>query len=367
MESLGEDQPAGGLVVGVPPADRLERARRGRIPVREVLRWDGRPGRRLAREQYASSWLLVHWLVHARPDAFGELDRRLRAGEPPEAAWAAALPEHDPRLPRGPEALDAILARYVESELETTRRAVSVPPSVGYRERPIPAGEVHAIRLALWNQGPAKPEAALRAEIAETLAEAPAHPLALQLRADFPGEDPERLARTAVAAHPDDPRAWTFLGLALGGEWARPRAAAGEPGRPPAPGESARVAEREAAYRRAAALAPENPAAAHNLASELAAQGRPGEALPIARRAVELAPWSPPLLATLASVLSDLGRCAEALPLQERALDAWPEGAPEAGRRALEARRDAYVAQCARQPGADPAAAGGPRAGSADR
>jgi tetratricopeptide (TPR) repeat protein len=349
LESLGDDQPGGALVVGAPPPDRLERARRGRVPVRELLAWDGRPGRRQAREWYASSWLLVHWLVHARADAFAELDRRLRAGEAPDAAWAAALPEHDPRLPSGPEALDGILARYVAGDLESTRRTVAVPLSVGYREQPMPSAEVHAIRLALWSQGPRKREASLRAEIDEALAEAPAHPVALQLRAGFPGEDAEGLAREAVAAHPDDPRAWTFLGLALGERTAR-SGGAGEPAAPPpTPREAARAAEREDAYRRAADLAPDNPAALHNLATELDAQGRPGEALPIARRAVELAPWSPPLLASLAAVLSELGRCDEALPLQERALDAWPEGGPEDGRRALEDRRDAYRAQCARQ------------------
>jgi len=264
-------------------------------------------------------------------------------------AWAAALPEHDPRLPRGPESLDAILARYVHGNLETTRRPVAVPPSIGYREQPIPSSEVHAIRLALWNQGPARREAALRAEIDETLAEAPAHPLALHLLAGFPGQDPERLARAAVAAHPGDPRAWTFLGLALGGAFTeRPGGRADEPAPPVPPAEAARAAEREDAFRRAAALAPENPAAVHNLATEIAAQGRPGEALPVARRAAGLAPWSPPILASLAAVLSELGRCAEALPLQERALDAWPEGAPEAGRLALEERRERYRAQCAK-------------------
>jgi cytochrome c-type biogenesis protein CcmH/NrfG len=187
---------------------------------------------------------------------------------------------------------------------------------------------VHAIRLALWGYGPAKPAEALRAEIDETLAEAPAHPLALQLLATFPGEDPVRLARSSIAAHPDDGRAWTFLGLALqGGLLAK---------------------EREGAYRRAVELGPDNPAALHDLATELAAQGRPGEALPVARRAARLAPWSPPLLAGYAAILSELGRCADALPVVARALDVLPDRAPEVSRRELEAKRAAYAAQCAR-------------------
>jgi len=329
MESLGDDPAQGALVVGDPPRERLERARQARRTVRELLAWDGRAGdREGSLEYYASSWLLVHWLVHSRPDAFAGLQRRFAEAEAPDAAWRAVLPEYDPGRPGGPERLDALLAQHARSRIEVVHRTVEVPPSVGYFENALPPAEVHAIRLALWSHGPEKPAAALRAEIDEALSEAPAHPVALQLLATFEGEDPVRLARASTAAHPEDARAWTFLGLALeGGKVA---------------------AEREAAYRRALELAPENPAALHNLATELDAQGRPGEALPIARRAARLAPWSPPLLAGYAAILSELGRCAEAIPVLARALDVLPEQSPEASRRDLETKRDAYTAQCAR-------------------
>ncbi|WP_248357204.1 hypothetical protein [Anaeromyxobacter oryzae] len=327
MESLGDDAPGSAAVtVGAPPPARLDRARTRPVPVRELLAWDGGPGLRPALDYYAASWVLVHWLAHRRPAAFAELQRRLAAGAEPAAAWRAALPEHDPDVPGALEALDDVLAEYVRAPIETQRRMVEVPIAVGYFERPVPPAEIHAIRLVLWQHGPDKGRAALEREVAEALGEDAAHPIALQFRAALDGTDPAPLARAAVAAHPDDPRAWTFLATAL-----------------PSPDDAA---AREAAYRRAAELAPRNAAAVHNLAAELLAQGRSGEALPHARRAVKLAPWSPPVLAAYAAVLSDLGQCAAALAAQRRAMEALPERASAESRAELAAGLGAYKAQC---------------------
>ncbi|WP_242354992.1 MULTISPECIES: hypothetical protein [unclassified Anaeromyxobacter] len=338
MESLGVDVPGGVLELGAPPAARLARARRAPVPARSLLAWDGTAGERDVLDWYAASWLLVHYLASARPDAFTELQRRLAAGEPPDAAWRAAFPEHDPARPGGLEALDAALAAHARGRLEAQTRELAVPVAIGYFEQRIPSPEVHAIRLALWQHGPAKRLDALRAEVEETLTEDPAHPIALQYRAALWREDPVRLARSAVEAHPLDPRAWTFLAISLAGP--------------------AAAAEREDAFRRASELAPANAAALHNLAAELLAQGRSGEALPVARRAVQLAPWSPPILAGYAAVLSDLGQCAAAMPVQQRAIDALPERAPALARRALAGKLDAYAQQCRVASGAPPTAAG---------
>ncbi len=326
MESLGADVPGGALALGAPPEARVARARRSPVPAGALLAWDGTAGDRDVLDWYAASWLLVHYLGSARAEAFAGLQRRLAAGEPPEAAWRAAFPEHDPARPGALEALDAALAAHARGPLEAEVREVAVPAAVGYFEQRVPSPEVHAIRLALWQHGPEKRIDALRAEVEETLAEDPAHPIALQYRAALWGEDPVRLARSAVETHPLDPRAWTFLAISLAGP--------------------AGAAEREEAFRRAAELAPANAAALHNLASELLAQGRSGEALPVARQAVRLAPWSPPILAGFAAVLSDLGQCAAAVPVQRRAIDALPERAPALARRAFEGKLDAYAQQC---------------------
>lgn len=325
LESLGEDRPGRPFRVGAPPPGRLERARAGKVRVRALLDWDGSAAGPDALDRYAASWLLVHWLIHRAPAAFDELQRRLADGASPEEAWRAALPAYDLDA-GGPEALDGVLAAHARGPLEGDRRELPVPAVVGLHEQAVPAAEVHAIRLALWSHGPPRPRAALEGEVREALEESPDHPVALQVLAGLRGGDPLPLARRAAAAHPDDPRAWTFLAGALRGP--------------------AAAAEREGAYRRAAALAPENPAALHNLAQELLGAGRSGEALPIARRAAQLAPWSPPLLAGYAAVLSDLGRCDEALAAQQRALDALPERAGADARRELQAGLERYAAQC---------------------
>lgn len=326
LESLGEDEPGRRVQVGAPPPARLARARRARVPVRTLLAWDGSPQGGDLLDRYAGSWLLVHWLVHRQPGAFAELQRRFAEGEAPDEAWRAALPDWDPSSGQSLEALDRLLAAYARGPVESERRELAVPAAAGHREQAVPAAEVHALRLALWNHGPARPRALLAAEVREALDESPDHPVALQALAGLQGGDPLPLARRAAAAHPDDPRAFTFLAGALRGDGARE--------------------EREAAYRRAATLAPGNPAALHNLAQELLDLGRSGEALPIARQAAQLAPWSPPLLAGYAAVLSDLGRCGEAQALQQRALDALPERADAATRRELLAGLERYAAQC---------------------
>jgi tetratricopeptide (TPR) repeat protein len=328
MESLGDDAPTGELVVGAPPPERLSRVRRAPVPVRELLRWDGTaPSRDASLARYASSWLLVHWLTHERPVALAALGARLAEGDAPADAWRVALPDCDPDLPGALERLDAELARYARGELAIRRQTVEVPAAVGYFESPVPAAEVHAIRLALWGIGPSKGKPQLRAEVQDALGDDPGHPIALRYKAALDGFGALRLARGSVAAHPDDPRAWTFLAEALEG-W-------------PGTGD-----EREAAYRRAAELAPENPATLFNLAIQLLASGRSGEALPHARRAAELAPWSPPILAGYAAVLSDLGQCAAAIAVQQHASDALPETATGEARRAFAEQLDGYAHQC---------------------
>lgn len=138
--------------------------------------------------------------------------------------------------------------------------------------------------------------------------------------------DPLPYARRAVAGHPNDARAYTFLAEALRGP--------------------DRAAEREAAYRHAAELVPKNAAALHNLAEDLLASGKPAEALPVARQAALLAPWSPPVLAGYAASLAKLGQCSEAVAVQQRAIEAVPDrGTPE-DRRMLQLKLAQYAEKC---------------------
>ena len=338
MEALGEDDPRDDMLhLGGIPTMRLARAREGLVPVRELLAWEQDPGRRLTLEYYATSWVLVHWLMQRRPEALAEIERRLAAGEDPLDAWSAALPDYRPDHGTALEGLDLVLTQYVVYQIVGLSKEVPVPPAVGYFERPMPADEVHALHLTLWNNGPDRGRAALQAEVDEALSEAPDHPIALSVKALVLKEgDAEELARRSVESYPGDPRAWIFLGQAL------------------PPGE-----ERVHAFRKAVEYASENPAALITLANELVDAGRSGEALPWARKAVKLAPWSPPLLATYARVLSDLGQCALAIPHQLRAVEALPESTGTSERAGYLEKLAVYRAQCRR--GGAPSVADVPR------
>jgi len=326
MESIDFDSSGSRVTVGAPVQDRLKRARKAKVPVSEVLAWEGGPGARPVLDYYSASWLLVHWLVHTRPGAFAQYADGLASGSTPEAAWRAALPAFDPDRPETLEALDAELAEYARAEMHRHRLHGEPRTVVAYFEKPMPPAEVHAVRLEIWQFGSEPNPKGLRAEVEEALLEDPAHPIALEYLAALERADPLPYARRAVRGHPNDARAQTFLAEALDGP--------------------VLAAEREAALRRAAEIAPRNAAALHNLAEALLQNGKASEALPVARKAAQLAPWSPPVLAGYAAVLASLGQCAEAIPVQQRAIDAVPDRGTASERRALVRKLDVYESQC---------------------
>jgi tetratricopeptide (TPR) repeat protein len=340
MESLGEQRLERTLVVGVPPRGRLATARERLVEMRDLLRWESGGPTSPGAEYYAAAWLLVHYLVHQRPAAFAALLDRLSRGEALRAAWNAALPEYD--LDRPLASLDHALSLWLQVTMADppiaglepryslrgrplALRTIHVAAQVHPSEQAIPPVEVHALRIALSAYGPGT-TAALRAEVAEALREDPAHPIALAAHARIEGVEPLPLARSSVRAHPDDPRAWTFLAQSLKG--------------------SGVAAERESAYRRALGLAPDNAAALHNLGAELLEQGRSGEALPLVRRAARLAPWSAVVLDRYAAALADLGRCHDAARAQRQALDVLREPAAVRVRDEMQARLAEYQRLC---------------------
>src|SRR4029077_11740617 len=80
--------------------------RLARTPTRELLTAESAE-RRV--EVYASAWLLVHYLVSARSDAFVKLQEGFVRGLGQDAAWAAAFPD----LPV--DRLDQVLQSYLEA------------------------------------------------------------------------------------------------------------------------------------------------------------------------------------------------------------------------------------------------------------
>jgi tetratricopeptide (TPR) repeat protein len=284
-----------------------------RVTVRDLLAWDGRAhdGR-----WHNGSAVLVNYLVQREPERLDEFRSLLAAAEAPALAWRTVFPEWDPSVANGPEALDALLLEHARAH---TRPGRVVAPDIGEVEkvaRLLRPAEVHSVRLALplhaRGRTVAAAQAALRAEAEEALDEDAAHTIALQVLAALDKLDPLPLARRAVEAHPDDVRAWLWLGAAQQGR---------------VPDE-----ERLETFRRAVEIAPASAMAANNLAWGLLQAGNAADALPHAERAIRLAPGDPMALDTYAGVLEARGACQEALGAADRALELVPEWATEAQR-----------------------------------
>jgi tetratricopeptide (TPR) repeat protein len=285
-------------------------ARPKRISARQLFSWDGSVAPGVLAPYYDAAWLLVHYLVNEHPEALSAFEARLAGAEDPDEAFVAAFPQWNPAVPGALDLLDGELDGWARNgRLDAKPVHVESHPSIVVQ--PLDPAEVHAIRLLLWAGGNPREgdEALQRAELDEGLAEDPAHPVLLRQLATRDGLDPLPLARLSVKGRPGDSRSWTFLAENL-------------------PPEA--VAEREAALRRAAELAPRNPLALAALAEMLLEAGRSGEALPPARQAVQLGPFSSDVLDTYAAVVADLGNCPQAMLASRRALDVFPEdGLPE--------------------------------------
>ncbi len=286
---------------------------------KDLLTWD-RPDRDQDARRYASSWLLVRTLLAERPEAFASYQRRLQAGEAASAAWNRSFPEWSLESPDGLQALDRILAERARNLRSPSREVrATVEPKVEVRV--LSAAEVHTMRLDLpraW-----KP-ADLQAELDAALREDPNHVRALTFMARHRSAGRLALARRAVEAHPEDPDAWSLLADVL------PASA---------------VEEREAALRKALALAPHRADLQAQLAGDLV-RDRPQDAARAADRAIEIAPWSPYARTMRARALSALGRCEEATAEQQRALDLDHVELTERERREIAQFRERFERHC---------------------
>jgi hypothetical protein len=204
-----ETRPTVGKITG----SRIAGARRRHVDARELLAWDGS-----ATDSGFHDWsaVLVQYLLSQESAGFVELQRRFARAQDPGAAWREVFPQWDPDRPGAIERLDAILRDHVQNG-RWTARVVDPKISAESSERPLAAGEVHAIRLALA-RGEGASEALLKeahrsliGEIDEALAEDPAHPLALRARTELDGGDARPVARRAAERNPGDVRAWLWL------------------------------------------------------------------------------------------------------------------------------------------------------------
>jgi Tfp pilus assembly protein PilF len=169
------------------------------------------------------SWLLVHYLINKRPEAFVRLQTELLSLKSPSQAWSTALPD----LP--PSKLDDALDQYRSGRYQTQSRRVRVPaPAIVVRT--MTDAEAHAVRAEMFETGAAPgvvpDSAAAQKEIGEALEADPSNVEALALRFFwFPPvgrpRDRASLAERAVSAHPDEWLAWLMVAVDAADERAK--------------------------------------------------------------------------------------------------------------------------------------------------
>lgn len=149
MEGVGEVSDGELVAVGAPPARRLAAARRDRASVASVLSARGH----LDPDQYATSWLLVHYLLAQHRDRFVAYEMRLAAGQEPAAAWREAFPEWDPASVASVEALERSLVRYVRDDGRYAEMRFPARGDGAHRVSTMSATEVAELcrRLPRWS------------------------------------------------------------------------------------------------------------------------------------------------------------------------------------------------------------------------
>jgi hypothetical protein len=222
FETLAYDRGGGEVLIGLPQTSHLAllASRPGPMKLRETL--DGSLKDDDSQLFYATSWLLVHYLINRQRATFSGYMRALDAGMPAAEAWHRWLPD------LSPEVLQAELSGYARGghHLVLSRRFQA--PSVSVQEQPLPDADVHALRALLYLRSggdriePAR-RARARAEIAEALRADPHHVLALAARTFTLDEPIDRATARALAErHPDSWLAWAVLYRASGGEFLDP-------------------------------------------------------------------------------------------------------------------------------------------------
>jgi tetratricopeptide (TPR) repeat protein len=240
---------------------------------------------------YASSWLLVHYLMSERGPAFSEFQAALARGEEPARAWSATFPDLTP------EQLDTLLLDYWrKGAYASYSLGVETTPTVS-RERVMTDADVYALRAVLHGSCalcPPNARAQARKEIELALRTDPQHVRAGVARLLFltPKEQAVAAARQFVAYHPEHWLGWLMLALTQFRDGAL------------VPSEEGR-----AAAQRVAALAPTQPYAFMLLALLALESNQPDDALRYSERALRLQPTNLRMLAARALVLKKLGRC----------------------------------------------------------
>jgi Tfp pilus assembly protein PilF len=292
LETLQYDRSNGRAQIGEPSWERYNDSAWSRgLPASDLLTARQFPSSDKMAEFEDRSWLLVHYLINKRPEAFARLQTELLGLESPAEAWSTALPD----LP--PSKLDGVLDQYRSGRYETQVWRVHVPaPAISVRT--MTDAEAHEVRALLFETGAAPgvapDSAAAQKEIGEALEADPSNVEALALRffwfSPVVGpQDRAGLAQRAVSAHPDEWIAWLMVASAAADQRAKRTALA-----------------------RGLALAPNQAPLLTEMARLDATTGHWEEALLFATKATQFGERRWGALALRAEALARLGKCGDA-------------------------------------------------------
>jgi hypothetical protein len=295
LETVSFDAAAGQATMGKSSVDNIEWLTHTRVFIRsaklfETTTTDIADPREQA-SFYASSWLLVHYLLHEQPQGFGRFQLGLTRLVPWREAWAAAFPDLTP------EKLDEQVMDYVaRNRFMVVTDHVDIP-RIETRQRTLSDAEAHGV-LARLSSALQLPLGQQEADEAVRLDPAELNALVIRFNSVPPAQTEARLdiARRAIAAHSESGEAWLL-------------AAQAEPS----------ADARHQALQKAARFSPDHPLLARLLAEENVVSGNTREALENTTLTLRRSPLSAELLALHVAALVGQHRCSTARSLAANA------------------------------------------------
>jgi tetratricopeptide (TPR) repeat protein len=272
---------------------------------------------------YASSWLWMHFLMNRRSEALGTFELALARGKSPRAAWDQSF-KGDSNLTR--EVQDYLLGgTYAVTKVGLQAVAQTV------EERSLTPAEVHLIRARLAQASSVDPRPSRDVEVDVALGFDPSDVRARFMKVESTTDAQQRLAlaRALVMDLPNDPAAWRALASNLN--------------------EASEKAEATAAWERALALDPQDPATQAALVAVEHRAGNLERALTLATSASRARPWDAALLYELSELWLAKGHCDEALETYVRMVELVDEQADKKTRAQLFKRQERF-AHCQRPP-----------------
>jgi len=189
-------------------------AYRGLTPWRELWSWPAEPLEQARHE--ATSWFFVHYLFNYERERFQRFQAGLASASDAKLLWAQVFPDM-----ATPEAFERTLDSYSEGSRYSKYKLWIPRPHFNFVTRPVPDGEVHALRALLYGTARGHDDdapARMRIELTEALRQEP-----LNLRARLVERFSMRenvgdldTARSLTSRYPAAWQAWLVLAAAHG-------------------------------------------------------------------------------------------------------------------------------------------------------